>query len=673
LAFHVLEGPFGSKSGLSPQAANLRFAWKSSIDITGKQMRKDVNERFFSAVLRRRFNDTWRVVVTLSSLAVVGIFAFAHIFTTFAPWDDDGYFLRAFHDFLSGYKLYDQVFAFYGPFTFMSAALIARFDPVNVNEDTFRWALLLVWILSAFLIGGTVWRWTKRFTPAVGVFLLVGLHLRGLAKSVGHPQLWIIFAAALLLWLGLDWIYLPGKWMPALCTGFLIGIILLCKINIGMYVSIAITLAVSLQLKGRLRPWASGGSIIAAASLALLLFITRLTGSEMCFALAYLCSLFMIFGVAFFRAGEQRPIKNLVWVVAGLAICLCAGACVTLACGTTFRALLNSLFAGPAALLNSYHSAFGDVKRGGSIVLSLCGIVIAILTFLWRRHFTLRPEGLGILKVIVGAGLLCLFVYNLRMTLTGSLLFMWLLIFDAQPVSNTCYSKRLFLALLCPLFSLQLFPIAGEQVDWASLMPTVAAAVLFADGINCIARANSRAPISRWTRVVARSIGPALAIVLFLLVGNSARRAYIQWSGAQPVNLPGALWLRLPPAEAARLMNTTSELTSNCKSVLTIPGMYSFSLWSGVPPAEERRINSGLFIWPKEILENELPKVRNQNQGCVLVSKDIYSFFKQFAVSKGSDELLSEVRRTMKPIWAVQDLTLYRSSQKPDQLPNPPD
>ncbi len=638
-------------------------------------MHEDVNERFFSAMLRRRFNHIWQGVVTLGSLGMVGTFAFAHIFTTFARWDDDGYFLQAFHDFLSGHKLYDQVFSFYGPFTFMSAALIARFNPVNVNEDTFRWATLIVWILSALLFAGAVWRWTHRFSVSVVVFLLIGLRLGELASSIGHPHLWVIFAVALLLALGLDWICVPGKWKHALCAGFLIGIILLSKINIGIYVSIAIALAVSLQLTGRIRLWASSVAIFAAAGLALLLLFRHLSGSEQCFTLAYLCSLFMIVGVAFFRSAEPPPIKNLAWLVAGLGICLCGGVFVTLACGTTFRALFNSFFAGPAALLNSYHNPFEDATRPGSILLSLCAIVIAVVTFPWRKHFTLHPVGLGILKLTVGTGLTCLFINDVRydggLTLTGSLLFLWLLIIDAPPVSNARYSNRLFLALLCPLFSLQLFPIAGgAQIIWAALIPAVAAAVLLADGIDCIDRANSGAQISRWKRVVARSIGPTLAILLFLFVGKHGRKEYIQWRGNQSVNLPGALWLRLPPAEVARLTVTTSELRSNCRTVLTIPGMYSFSLWSGVPPSEERRINSGLFLWPNEILHNELPKVRNQNQGCVLVSKDLYSLFKLLAVSKGNDELPSEVVRTMKPIYEFQDLTLYRSSQKLELLPN---
>jgi len=67
-----------------------------------------------------------------------------------------------------------------------------------------------------------------------------------------------------------------------------------------------------------------------------------------------------------------------------------------------------------------------------------------------------------------------------------------------------------------------------------------------------------------------------------------------------------------------------------------------------------------------KVQKNESPKLPQQNRGCVLVSRDMYCFFRQFAVSPGNDELLSEIQRTMRPIFTLQDLTLYRSSQRPE-------
>src|SRR5687767_15911884 len=108
-----------------------------------------------------------RGAVALVALGLVAALAFAYLFTTFMPWDDEGYFLQAYRDFLSGRVLYDQVFSIYGPLTFFSAALLARFDVANVTHDAFRWILLPVWIVIAALMGGLVWRWTRRFIPSV--------------------------------------------------------------------------------------------------------------------------------------------------------------------------------------------------------------------------------------------------------------------------------------------------------------------------------------------------------------------------------------------------------------------------------------------------------------------------------------------------------------------------
>ena len=623
-----------------------------------------------------RFQYKWigRGIVSLVAVGLIAIFAFAYTFTTFPAFDDEGYFLQAYHQYLSGRVLYDQVFAFYGPFAFYCAALVARFDPVNVTHDNFRWALLPVWIVIASLFAGIVWRWAGRYSPALAAFLLIGFRLKGLAESVGHPQLWIILAVAVLLWLGLDWIYLPSKQRCAFSTGFVIGAIFLYKINIGIFVFIAILLATSLQLRGRLRTLACGMLVIAAAGLGLLLLFRSPVGSEKYFALAYLVSLASIVGIAFVRPVEQEPsLKSLKWLSAGLGICLCSGIAVTLAFGTTFGGVIRCLVMAPALLVRSYHMPYLDATYKYSILLSVIGLAFGIGTFRWRRLADVRPAWLGLLKMAAGTGLLCAFFRSDREALTGSLIFLWLLLVDAQPMSQTMYSRRLLLALLCLLFSLQLFPIAGTQVDWAALMPITAAAVLLADGINCIDRETFRMQFPRLTWISAGGTGTLLATLLFLFVGGIAIQRYQQWRGAQPVNLPGTHWLRLPLMEADRLTVTVSELRRDCRMVLMVPGLYSYSLWSGVPPIEQKPINAWPFLWPDEVQKNELPKLRQQNRGCVLVSWDRYRFFRRLAVSPGNDGLLSEIQRTMKPIFAFQDLTLFDSSQRPGNTSESPE
>ena len=624
-------------------------------------------------MLRRKdtIRSIWRASLGLLAVGLMAIFAFAFTFTRFAHFDDEGYFLYSYRAFLSGQAPYDRIFSFYGPFSFLSSALVARFNPLNVNHDTFRWFLLPVWILIALLVGGVVWRWTRLLSVGLIGFLLIGFNLHALAGSSGHPQLWILLAVVVLLWLGLDWIYLPGDRGYALCTGIAIGIIFLCKINIALFVSVAIALAASLQIKGRTRVILSVILLAAAAGLGVLLLFSTSVGSEKYFALVYLLSLAATCGIASSRPGErQLSVASLIWMVAGLGICLCIGVGAILACGTTLSGLFKGLVTGPVLLVKRYHSPFLEATYPLSIFLSILGLGAAIAVFAWGRRYDASPAWLGPLKVAVGVVLLCPFYYQPRQALTGSLLFSWLLLVDDQAISPQAYSDRLLLALLCSLFSLQLFPNAGTQVYWAALLPIAAAAVMLADGINSINHRSYEIRLSRVTSLVARGAGPVIAIALFLIVGKNAVSGYQRWLGAEPVNLPGAHWLRLSQEHNARLAATVNELSRECRTVMTIPGLYSYSLWSGVPPAEEKQINSWPFLWPREVQENELPRLRRQDGGCVLVDREVYQFFRMYATSDGSDELLSEVERTMRAVFVLQGLTLYKPSQTPAVFPD---
>ena len=603
-----------------------------------------------------------RGAVALVAVGLVATLAFAYLFTTFMPWDDEGYFLQAYRDFLSGRILYDEVFSIYGPLTFFSAALFARFDVANVTHDTFRWILLPIWIAIAALMGGLVWRWTHRFTPSLVTLLIVGLNLRGLAKSVGHPQVGVILAVAVLLWLGVEARSPVIKEHRAFWSGVVIGTILLFKINVGILVFIGFVLAVSLLVKGLARRVLYILLTLAASAGGIAVFFLSPTTSHKWFALVYLVALAATLCVASARRDEgQLSLTSLKWFVAGVAACLCIGVGGTLAGGTTPQALYSAYITMPALLARNYHGPFFEATRKGSILISLIGLGVIVGMFCWRPRFEVRAAWIGFIKATVGGGLLCAFCYDQRLALTGSLLFLWLLIADVPPRSGPAYSNRLLLALLSLLFSLQLFPLAGEQVDWASLLPMTAAAVLLADGMNSIARESRREAVSRLTGFVPQAIAILLTSYLFAFVGGDAFQRFHLWRKSQPLNLQGAHWLRLPAKQTDRLTLTVSGLTRNCETVLMVPGLYSFSLWSGVSPFEEKRINSWPFLWPDEVQKNDLRKLRDQRQACVLVSQEAYRFFKHFGGSqRNGEQLLPEIQRTMRPIYTVQDVTLYK-------------
>jgi hypothetical protein len=343
-------------------------------------------------------------------------------------------------------------------------------------------------------------------------------------------------------------------------------------------------------------------------------------------------------------------------MAAGFAACLCLGLVMTFADGTTIAGLVSGLVTSPALFARSYHNAYTNPFSKWSLLVCGIGLVTAVGFHRTRSWLVARPHWLGLVKLVVGSGLLGAFILQHRTALTGSLLFLWLLIVDVRPAD----SNRLLLAFLSALFSLQWFPMAGDQVEWAALLPMTAAVVLLADGINLLAAGNK----SRvWGEFAPAAVQTVLIAGVFLFAGLRTGTVVRDWSRGWPVNLPGAHLLRLPANDARRFTAAVTQLSRNCRTVLTLPGLYSFSIWSGVPPVEDKRINGWPFLWPEEVEKEALPKVRGTAQGCVLVDRKEYEFFKSLAVLKGHDELLTEIQRTMVPIYSVQDLTLYRSPE----------
>jgi hypothetical protein len=148
-----------------------------------------------------------------------------------------------------------------------------------------------------------------------------------------------------------------------------------------------------------------------------------------------------------------------------------------------------------------------------------------------------------------------------------------------------------------------------------------------------------------------------IAVVLFAFTGVEAARSLAEWRRNPSLDVAGAHWLHLPPADDARLRTTVAAISQNCRELLSVPRMPSYSLWSMVPMAEPKWITSG----PEDIREEEVREIREHEGGCVLVSQDTYLFWRKIKGSTDSDRLVSEIERTMNSISSVQELTLYRS------------
>jgi hypothetical protein len=157
----------------------------------------------------------------------------------------------------------------------------------------------------------------------------------------------------------------------------------------------------------------------------------------------------------------HRPIRTacVPWLAAGFVVCSCIGLGVTLWLGTTPRALFDNLVLGSIRLARAYHYPFWASK--GALLVSVIEFGAAMIVFRQRLLISQHPVWLGSLKIAAGAVLLFQSWLDIRLALTGSLLFLWLLIVDVPAVSGTRYFDRLLLALLSGLLESAALPNGG--------------------------------------------------------------------------------------------------------------------------------------------------------------------------------------------------------------------
>jgi hypothetical protein len=145
---------------------------------------------------------------------------------------------------------------------------------------------------------------------------------------------------------------------------------------------------------------------------------------------------------------------------------------------------------------------------------------------------------------------------------------------------------RVFIPALAVLQGLQAYPVAGTQLKFGSLLFLVCGAVCFADGWSDLEASGAREAVAGLSS--RRTVMAAFAAILAAgLVLGYVVRPMKTWSNTYSANprlpIAGASDLHLPAQQVATFAHITTLLRARCHSLLTLPGLLSFNLWSGLP------------------------------------------------------------------------------------------
>jgi hypothetical protein len=324
----------------------------------------------------------------------------------------------------------------------------------------------------------------------------------------------------------------------------------------------------------------------------------------------------------------------LAWMVSGLAGCVAIVIGVILALGSTPRALIDSVVVTASHQANAFASPLS--LGAAAFVWPTVAIGVAYIVRVAHSTTVGQRRLAALLRVAAGVALWYSVVGSVGVAPTLSryafgLPLVWVAAVPSSRDDGTlvCRFVRLLIPALALLQALIAYPVAGTQVAFGSVLLLVCGAICVADGWNDLQMIGRTRPLElrlpSWVTV--STLTAILAVVLG--VGYSARSASTArdaYNSEQALPFPGATHLRVPHREAVEFTNVINTLHARCRTVITMPGMLSLNLWSGLPAPSGLTQEPWWAILSPAQLESSLQSARAAN-GLCLVRNDLLVHF----------------------------------------------
>jgi hypothetical protein len=556
---------------------------------------------YFETALRRRREPRFRLPLALLAFAAVtlitALIAHPRMFTGFMGYDDEGYMLTALKGFVNHGHLYDDVFSQYGPFYYEAwGGLFSAFG-IPVTLDGGRAATMVAWIVSSLAVGMATMRISGSLLLGLGTQVLVFSALGVAANEPMHPGGIICLLVAAIVVVSC---FVRDRVSPyAMATlGGVVAALVLVKINVGFFAFAAVAFACVVSFPSLYgRRWLRIVAEVAFVAIPVLLMLSKFDeGWARHYAQHVAVAALALVIVLRAREGGRRSSEELAWLLGGFALVFAFVCFAILATGTSLDGLLEGILRQPLRQADAFTIPLQLSRQLYTFDLMALAAAVAYWYASRRRQ---GPPGstwialTSLLSIAVGVAMALsvngklVFVDTSFAGFQFSMLaFAWVALIAVPGEDRPAVAfARLLLPLLAVLQALHAFPVAGSQTLWSTFLLIPVGALCVANGARGLA-AVVEDPTDR--RALG-AVGVAAALVLTLFVANTyLRRPYdnnrAAYASGIDLDLPGAESVRLGQEEVDLYRGVTRAIDRNCGSLLMLPGMDSFYVWTELEP-----------------------------------------------------------------------------------------
>jgi hypothetical protein len=552
-------------------------------------------------------------------IAALGLAGALLLFTTFRTYDDEGYVLFSLANFSRDGGLYTSVYSQYGPFFFLFADVTHRLLGFEFTNTAGRLITLFHWLGAAALCGHLVWQHTRSAAWSLCALAATFGHLWQMTSEPIHPGGFIAFTVALAAWTGTHFISRAQPRALAVTCGLLGAALVLTKINIGALLIAGAGAWLLLHTAGpRLtRP----AALLATVALALLpwALMRSLLPEGWVVTFGLIISLSALGVVLAARSSRQEffPVTAWAWCIGTGLTALGIIVVATAARGTTPAELLEGVLLAPLRHPGVY--SFGVRWRLGAAVFAVASLAICL--WLATGNRTQRPwfapalasARLLLIALVATSWLGWLPLNALAFAMSYGLATAWLLVIPLAdtPDAHRAARLRAWVALLLITQSLHAYPVGGSQIGWGTFLWAPLLALAAADTVLAV-----RPRVSR--------IATRLAILFAIgLAASLLRIGWTQWRDSEPLALPGAESIRLDPPLAAELRSLSVNAVAHCDLLFSLPGMFSFNLWTGLPSPTAANVTHWFNLLSPERQATVIAKLEAHPRAGIIVERDI--------------------------------------------------
>lgn len=569
-------------------------------------------------------------------LAVLFLTAWLIINTTFMLYDDEGYVLIGYRNFIEGERLYDDIFSQYGPFPYIYHWLVSTVLHTPLTHMLGRTLTALHWTGSALLAGALAFRLTRHGTTGLFAALATFGLLWQINQEPSHPGSLIclvLAAAAYSIISALDrrrW-----NWLATI-TGVTATVLLLTKINVGALFVVGAAAGALLvgDWPSRWRKPTVLLAVVGLIALPWLLMGARLEESWVRM-LAFQFS-FAAAGMVWVASArptshptESPPMRT--WsICAVVAITALTTICtIVLLRGTSVEALFRTIVKEPFQFPSRFIIGL-RWHESSWLLMAGCIFIAAVAGWQLRRQGALsRWVRWTVIALRLAAAVL--FLSNLRT---------WVSIHGVGGFANYCLpllpaflirlreagSNHLLVWASCLAMPqiLHIYPVAGSQLGWGTFLfvPLLTAGLHDACG-----------SLGRWSCLFARWVPRVLLAASVAQVTLLLHTGWERYVTSKPLGLPGAEDIRVGDHARMILRLMTLNACVHADVLFSRPGMYSYNLWSNVPTPTSRNATHWFTLLSETDQAAIIDRLDATPRNAVITSRPLDDFLASVGVS----------------------------------------